>query len=90
MKSNGILSARFATLRQATAAVDWLRNQAVHPDVISVDVLAPGLGARAPQRGDNLRADLRWIVSVDVDRAPLSARVAADALRREGGKLLRR
>ncbi|MBV8164157.1 MAG: hypothetical protein JOZ91_07810 [Candidatus Eremiobacteraeota bacterium] len=43
---------------------------------------------RAPQRGDNLRSDLEWIVALDLSKARIPRAVAVATFAREGGKTL--
>jgi hypothetical protein len=84
------VAASFPLMRYATAAIDWFRNQSIDPDAIAVAAVPPDGKPRAPQRGDNARTDLSWIVALDVDAARIPRAVAAAALKREGGKLLAR
>jgi hypothetical protein len=84
------VGARFPNMRFATAAIDWFRNQAVAPEAIGIFAITPDHKIRPPQVGDNRRSDLQWIVSLDLARANLDKRVATEALRREGGALLKR
>jgi hypothetical protein len=88
MAQSQVVVAEFPQMRYATAAIDWFRNQGIEPDAIGVFAVPPGGQPRAPRPGDNQRDDLRWIVSLDVSRAKIERRVAIDALKREGGKLL--
>ena len=77
-------------MRYATAAMDWFRNQAIPSDAIGIMALTPDKKLRAPQAGDNRRADLQWIVSLDLSRAKIERRVALETMRREGGSVLKR
>lgn len=88
MSKGNYVAASFSLLRYATAAIDWFRNQAIDPDAIIVAAVPPDGRPRAPQRGDNMRADVTWIVALDLDAANIRRDVAIAALRREGGKLL--
>ncbi|MDQ6766742.1 MAG: hypothetical protein M3Z41_02940 [Candidatus Eremiobacteraeota bacterium] len=88
MHKGNYIAASFPLMSYATGAIDWFRNQAIDPDAIVVAAVPPGGQPRAPQRGDNARSDLRWIVALDLDAARIPRDVAAEALRREGGKLL--
>ncbi len=90
MKDCGPITAEFSSARYATAAIDWFQNQALAPEAIDVLIVAPGQPPRPPRRGDNARDDLRWLVSVNLDRSAVTRRVAIDAMRREGGKLVAR
>lgn len=83
-----VVAAKFAQMRNATAAIDWFRNQSIDPAAIGVFAVPPGGQPRAPRPGDNQRDDLTWIVSLDLPNAQIERRVALDALTREGGKLL--
>ena len=89
MNKGNYVAASFSLLRYATAAIDWFRNQAIDPVAIAVAAVPPNGRLRAPQRGDNMRADIKWIVGLDLDAAKIRRDVAVAALRREGGKLLR-
>jgi hypothetical protein len=89
MATGTYIAAAFTLLRDATAAIDWLRNQGVAPQLIQVAVRDPGDGGlRSPMRGDDRRRDLTWFVGIDTRAAGLPASVVRDALRREGGRLL--
>ena len=88
MAKGNYVAASFPFMRYATGAIDWFRNQAVDPHAILVAAVPPDGRLRAPQRGDNERTDLRWIVAVDLDAAHLPRSVAAATMRREGGKRL--
>jgi hypothetical protein len=88
MHERRLVAASFDVLGQATGAVDWFRNQGTDPDAILIAAVAPGEKPRAPQRGDNRRTDLRWIVALDLAAAPVAYRQAADTLQREGGALM--
>jgi len=81
------ISAVFDSVRNATAAVDWFRNQATDPDAISIAALTPGQPPRPTRAGDNLRTDLSWRVTIDVSRAPFGKRLAVETFKREGGKV---
>jgi hypothetical protein len=89
MSKGNYVAASFSLLRYATAAIDWFRNQAIDPNAILVAAVTPDGQSRAPQRGDNMRTDVRWIVALDLDAAHIRRDVAAAALKREGGKLTR-
>ncbi len=75
-------------LRAATAAMDWFTNQAVSSGSLSVRAVPRGAEPRLPQRGDNARTDMTWIVAVDAARAGLARWEILDAIARQGGKLL--
>lgn len=77
-------------MREATAAIDWFRNQAIDSGAIEILAITPDQKLRPPQAGDNRRTDLQWIVALDLTRARLDRSVALAALRREGGTPLRR
>jgi hypothetical protein len=81
-------AASFQLLRDATAAIDWFRNQGIDPESIIVRAQPPGVRARPPQRGDNARTDLTWIVALDLAAAKLPSAVARNTLLREGGKII--
>ena len=85
-----LVAATFPILRYATGAVDWFRNQGIDADAIVIAAQTPHGELRAPQRGDNARDDLRWIVALDLNAAKLGRAQAAETLQREGGKLLKR
>jgi hypothetical protein len=87
MSKGNFIAASFSLLRYATGAIDWFRNQAIDSNAIIVAAVAPNGQPRAPQRGDNMRTDVRWIVALDLDAAHIRRDVAAAALKREGGKL---
>ena len=87
MGLSDVITARFATSRNATAAVDWFLNQAIERDAVSVRVAGRGEEPRAPGPGDNRRTDLTWSVSVDLSRAPLKKRIVVETMRREGGRI---
>jgi len=84
------VSAVFGTVREATAAVDWFRNQGTDPAAIAIEALTPGQAPRPTRAGDNRRNDLSWIVTIDTDMAPFGRRLAAETFVREGGKVTRR
>jgi hypothetical protein len=88
MHKGNYVAASFPLMRYATGAIDWFRNQAVDPSAILVAAVGPDGRPRAPQRGDNARTDLRWIVAIDCDAARIAPSVAAATLQREGGKRL--
>ena len=88
MKKGNYVAASFSLLRYATAAIDWFLNQAINPDAIIVAAVPPDGRPRAPQRGDNMRADVTWIVALDLPAARIRRDVAVATLRREGGKVL--
>ncbi len=90
MNRSGLIVAEFSVLRNATGALDWFRNQAIASDCLRVFAIPTGGEPRAPQRGDNERIDLKWMVALDVDRTDLSRREVLDTLRREGGTLVSR
>jgi hypothetical protein len=87
MNDRDRVSAVFDSVRYATAAVDWFRNQGTDPDAIGIEALAPGQAPRATRPGDNRRTDLSWRVSIDVSRAPFGKQLAVETLKREGGKV---
>src|SRR6202022_1649072 len=62
MSRSNVVAATFSAVGNATAAVDWFRNQAVDPDAIGIMAVAPGEKPRRTQPGDNQRPDLSWIV----------------------------
>ena len=90
MNNSNIVSARFATSGSATAAVDWFLNQGIDRSALVVEVVPRGERRRPPRAGDNRRTDLEWTVSVDVDSAKLSKRLAIETMKREGGVLVNR
>jgi hypothetical protein len=90
MSESDIVIATFTAVRNATAAVDWFRNQRVDPQAISIMALPPGEQARPTQPGDNRRTDLAWQVSIDLRRSGIDRRVAVETMRREGGSVARR
>jgi hypothetical protein len=90
MAQSQVIAAEFPQMRYATAAIDWFRNQGIDPDAIGAFAVPPGGQPRPPRPGDNQRDDLVWIVSLDLARAKFTRRVAVDAMKREGGKLLAR
>lgn len=81
-------AASFTLLRDATAAIDWFRNQGIAPESIIVAAQPPGEPLRAPRRGDNLRTDLTWVVALDLQAAALSRSIARGTFEREGGRNL--
>jgi hypothetical protein len=85
-KSSNYIAASFPLLRYATGAVDWFRNQAIDPSAIVIAAVPPDGRPRAPQRGDNERMDLTWIVALDLNAARIPRAVAQATLVREGGK----
>jgi hypothetical protein len=87
MTSNAYIAASFRLLRDATAAIDWFRNQGITPEHILVAAQPPGEQPRAPQRGDNVRTDIVWLVALDPNAVRLPASVIKNTLVREGGKL---
>lgn len=89
MARNNFVAATFPLLRYATGAVDWFRNQAIDPDAIVIAAQPSQGGLRLPQRGDNMRSDLKWVVALDLDAAAISKRQALETLQREGGVLLK-
>lgn len=88
MSKSEYAAASFALLRDATAAIDWFRNQGIAPESILVAAQQPGEHPRAPQRGDNARTDLTWIVALDLAQTTLPPDVVRGTLQREGGKNL--
>ena len=88
MGKGNYVAASFPRMQGATGAIDWFRNQAIEPGAILVAAVPPDGRPRAPQRGDNERTDLRWIVAVDLDVARIPRSVAIATLTREGGKRL--
>jgi hypothetical protein len=88
MARSNIITASFASARDAAAAVDWFGNQRTPPDAVRIHVWAPGENPRPTRAGDNQRADLTWLVSIDVDRAGLRKRIAMETMKREGGKFV--
>jgi hypothetical protein len=86
METKGYAAATFAQLRDATAAIDWFRNQGIEPSCILVAAAMPGERPREPEHGDNLRTDLTWYVALDLARARLPLPVIRATFRREGGK----
>jgi hypothetical protein len=88
MAGNSYAAASFRLLRDATAAIDWFRNQGIEPECIIVNAQAPGEQPRPPQRGDNMRTDLTWFVALDLEATKLPATVVRNTLVREGGKLV--
>lgn len=87
MSTSNIVAAVFDSVRNATGAVDWFRNQGTVPDAITITALPPGEAPRPTQSGDNQRTGLSWFVSVDVGRAPVTKQIAAETMKREGGKI---
>lgn len=90
MSDGDRISAVFDAVRNATAAVDWFRNQGTDPSAIAVEALEPGRAPRPTQPGDNARSGLSWMVTIDVKRAPFGTRTAIETFAREGGKVKRR
>ena len=90
MSDRDEVSAVFDSVRYATAAVDWFRNQGTDPDAIAIEALAPGERPRPTRPGDNLRADLSWRVTIDTNRAPFGRRLAVETFAREGGRIARK
>jgi hypothetical protein len=88
MSDSNVVWARFDNVGTANAAVDWFRNQGTLPDSISIAALPPGAALRQPRSGDNRRTDLVWVVSIDVDAAPLTKKLAVETMKREGGKII--
>jgi hypothetical protein len=88
MAPNSYAAASFRLLRDATAAIDWFRNQGIEPECIIVNAQAPGEQLRPPQRGDNMRTDLTWFVALNLEATKLPATVVRNTLVREGGKLV--
>jgi hypothetical protein len=82
------VAASFPLMRYATGAIDWFRNQAVDPGAIAVAAIGPDGKLRAPQRGDNSRDDVQWIVAIDLRAARIPRAVALATFTREGGKPL--
>ncbi|HLW38263.1 MAG TPA: hypothetical protein VKR99_07520 [Candidatus Eremiobacteraceae bacterium] len=89
MARNNFVAATFPLLRYATGAVDWFRNQAIAPDAIVIAAQPPQGGLRLPQRGDNMRSDLKWVVALDLDAAAIGRQQALETLQREGGVILK-
>lgn len=87
--SRHLVAAAFGSLRHATGAVDWFRNQGISPDAIVIGAQSPDGRLRAPQRGDNLLHDLRWVVALDLDASRFDKAVALATLTREGGAILK-
>lgn len=87
MSDKDTVTAVFTSIRYATAAVDWFRNQGTIPDAIGIMALPPGESPRPTRAGDNQRTDLSWRVSVDTSRAPFGPRLAMETMKREGGRL---
>ncbi|MBV8203744.1 MAG: hypothetical protein JOY87_06490 [Candidatus Eremiobacteraeota bacterium] len=88
MNQGNYVAASFPLLRYATGAIDWFRNQAIDANAIAVAAVTPDGTMRAPQRGDNLRSDLEWIVALDLSKARIPRAVAVATFAREGGKTL--
>ena len=89
MARTNFVAATFPILPYATGAVDWFRNQGIDADAIVIAAQPPQGGLRAPQRGDNMRSDLKWVVALDLDAAKIGKAQALETLRREGGVLLK-
>lgn len=85
MDKGDYVAASFPILRYATGAIDWFRNQAIDAQAIAVAAVGPDGTLRAPQRGDNSRADLQWIVALDLRIARIPRSVALATFTREGG-----
>ena len=90
MKKSQRVAARFARMQDATAAIDWFRNQGIDPGAIGAFAVPPDGQPRPPRAGDNARTDLGWIVSLDLESARIRRQDAVAALRREGGALIGR
>ena len=90
MARTQFVAALFPILRYATGAVDWFRNQAIDPDAIVIAAQSPQGDLRAPQRGDNMRTDLKWVVALNLDEAKIGRAQALATLQREGGVILKR
>jgi hypothetical protein len=88
MNKGNYVAASFPLLGYATGAIDWFRNQAIDANAIAVAAVAPDGRLRAPQRGDNERNDLQWIVALDLSKARIPRAVALATFAREGGKPL--
>ena len=89
MPQDNVVAAVFPILRLATGAVDWFRNQAIDPQAIIIAAQLPDGSLRLPERGDNMRTDLKWVVGLNLDAVRFDKTVALDTLRREGGTLLK-
>jgi len=87
MSRSEIVTAVFPSLRYATGAVDWFRNQGTIPDAITIMALPPGEAARPTRPGDNRRTGLSWVVGIDVSRSPITRQLALEAMKREGGRI---
>ena len=83
-----VISARFANVNSATAAIDWFTNQALPDGALRIYVQQPNSKPRAPRAGDNMRADVTWIVAIDVDIARIPKADVLATMRREGGAVL--
>jgi len=83
-----VIAARFANVNSATAAIDWFTNQALPEGSLQIYAQQPNSRPRAPRAGDNARADVSWIVTVDVDRARIPKADVLATMRREGGAVL--
>ena len=88
--ARNLVAATFSMLRYATGAVDWFRNQGIEADAIIIAAQTPQGELREPQRGDNARSDLQWVVALDLDASRFGRTQALETLRREGGTILKR
>jgi hypothetical protein len=89
MSNVNVVTAVFDSVRCATAAVDWFRNQGIDPSAIGIMAQSTGENPRPTRPGDNGRSDLSLIVTVDLDRVPLSKQLVVETMKREGGKISR-
>ncbi|MDQ6781308.1 MAG: hypothetical protein M3Z37_09195 [Candidatus Eremiobacteraeota bacterium] len=87
--SRRLVAAAFGSLRHATGAVHWFRNQGIAADAIVIGAQSPDGRLRATQRGDNLQSGLRWVVALDLDASKFDKAVALETLTREGGAILK-
>ena len=83
-----MIAARFADVNSATAAIDWFTNQALPEGALRIFTQLPNAKPRAPRAGDSARADVSWIVAVDLDRAKIPKADVLATIRREGGAVL--
>lgn len=83
-----VIAARFANVNTASAAIDWFTNQALPDGALRIYAQQPNARPRAPRAGDNARADVTWIVAVDVVRAAIPKADVLATMRREGGTLM--